>query len=195
MKKEMAGFEPKVRASAVNNLLSEDKIELLKKGNQLMYREKRVQIGVDDGGCIDDEEKMVYSIVADAGSLGIWIRDIRKKSNIAINSLNKVLKNMESRKIIKIVENVKQSKRKMYMLFDLVPDESVTGGILYANHQFDDEFVQILYQQIQSFLEQKVRIKWLRHKYSSFTFLHPENWQQNCSNDTHGPAEAGLGHS
>ena len=37
---------------------------------------------------------------------GIWIRDIRFKSNIQLTQVNKILKNLESKKLIKAVKSV-----------------------------------------------------------------------------------------
>ena len=38
--------------------------------------------------------------------IGIWIRDIRFKSNIQLTQVNKILKNLESKKLIKAVKSV-----------------------------------------------------------------------------------------
>lgn len=37
---------------------------------------------------------------------GIWIRDIRFKSNIQMTQVNKIVKNLESKKLIKAVKSV-----------------------------------------------------------------------------------------
>ena len=42
------------------------------------------------------------------------------------------------------------------MLYDLMPDESITGGAWYSDQDFESEFVQVLNQQCLKFLEQKV---------------------------------------
>ena len=48
----------------------------------------------------------------------------------------------------------------LYMLYDITPDESVTGGAWYSDQDFESEFVQILNQQCLKFLEQKVSREW-----------------------------------
>lgn len=57
----------------------------------------------------DNEEKIVYKIIEEAGNKGIWIRDIRFKSNLNMTQLNKVLKSLETKKIIKAVKSVSVS--------------------------------------------------------------------------------------
>lgn len=54
----------------------------------------------------DNEEKVVFKIIQDAGNKGIWIRDIRFKSNLNMTQLNKVLKGLETKKYIKAVKSV-----------------------------------------------------------------------------------------
>ena len=54
------------------------------------------------------------------------------------------------------------SKRKVYMLFNLQPDRSVTGGAWYSDQDFESEFVEVLNQQCYKFLQDKVRsVQWL----------------------------------
>lgn len=55
---------------------------------------------------MDNEEKVVFKIIQDAGNKGIWIRDIRFKSNLNMTQLNKVLKTLETKKYIKAVKSV-----------------------------------------------------------------------------------------
>ena len=49
------------------------------------------------------------------------------------------------------------SKKKVYMLYNLEPDRSVTGGAWYSDQDFESEFVEVLNQQCFKYLEQRVR--------------------------------------
>ncbi len=51
---------------------------------------------------------------------------------------------------------IQASKRKVYMLFNLQPDRSVTGGAWYSDQDFEAEFVEVLNQQCYKFLQDKV---------------------------------------
>ena len=44
----------------------------------------------------------------------------------------------------------------MYMLFNLEPDITVTGGAWYSDQDFESEFVEVLNQQCYKYLEQRV---------------------------------------
>lgn len=144
---------PSQRAAAINNLLCKGLIDLFNQGNVLIYKIKSSKGGGMKGG--DNEERIVFNIIEEAGNKGIWMRDIRVKSNLSANQLNKVLKTLENKKIIKAVKSVAASKKKVYMLFHLEPDSSITGGAWYCNEDFEAEFVDILHQQCLKYLKQK----------------------------------------
>lgn len=151
---EMPDLEPSQKAQVVNKLLSRGYINLFKQGGSLLYRLKDPNKGKAVMGA-DNEEKIVYSIIEDAGNKGIWIRDIRFKSNLMLTQLNKILKNLETKKLIKAVKSVAASKKKVYMLYNLEPDRTITGGAWYQDQDFEAEFVDVLNQQCFRFLDKK----------------------------------------
>ncbi|KAG8014925.1 DNA-directed RNA polymerase III subunit RPC6 [Nibea albiflora] len=138
----MPHLEPQQRAMAINKLLS-----LLTRFPFLCFSKMKGS---------DNQEKLVYQIIEDAGNKGIWSRDIRFKSNLPLTEINKILKNLESKKLIKAVKSVAASKKKVYMLYNLQPDRSVTGGAWYSDQDFESEFVEVLNQQCFKFLQSKV---------------------------------------
>ncbi|XP_036179410.1 DNA-directed RNA polymerase III subunit RPC6 isoform X6 [Myotis myotis] len=109
---EMPHIEAQQRAVAINRLLSMGQLDLLRSNTGLLYRIKDSQ----NAGPVsfflskmkgsDNQEKLVYQIIEDAGNKGIWSRDIRYKSNLPLTEINKILKNLESKKLIKAVKSV-----------------------------------------------------------------------------------------
>ncbi|XP_032881628.1 DNA-directed RNA polymerase III subunit RPC6 [Amblyraja radiata] len=154
---DMPQVEPQKRALVINRLLSTGQLDLLRGTAGLLYRIKDVQTASKMKGS-DNQEKLVYQIIEDAGNKGIWSRDIRYKSNLPLTEINKILKNMESKKLIKAVKSVAASKKKVYMLYNLQPDRSVTGGAWYSDQDFESEFVEVLNQQCFKFLQNKADV-------------------------------------
>lgn len=150
----MPRVEPRTRAQAINKLLVESKIDLFKSKEGLLYKKKVPSKAATISG--DQEEKIVFRIIEQAGNLGSWVRDIRAKSNLGQGQLTKVLKVLEGKKLIKAVKSVSATKKKVYMLYNLEPDHSVTGGAWYSDQDFETEFVEILNQQCFRFLEAKL---------------------------------------
>nr|CAH7763144.1 unnamed protein product [Callosobruchus chinensis] len=140
--------------NVINKFLKNGTFELFKTKDKLYYKYKDPSKKTANKGA-DNEEKVVYKIIEEAGNKGIWIRDIRFKSNLNMTQLNKVLKSLETKKIIKAVKSVSASKKKVYMLYDLEPDSTVTGGAWYQDQDFESEFVDVLSQQCQRYLSEK----------------------------------------
>ncbi|XP_064382241.1 DNA-directed RNA polymerase III subunit RPC6-like isoform X2 [Halichondria panicea] len=154
----LANDQPNVhtelRMKALQRLLSQGKVDLLKQGTTLMYRARSSSSQSKTKG-FEKEERLVYQIIEDSSNKGIWVRDIRIKCNLLQTQLMRILRSLESRKLIKSVKSVQASKRKVYMLYELSPDESVTGGAWYSDQDFESEFVKVLNQQCHKFLKQK----------------------------------------
>jgi len=58
---------------------------------------------------------------------------------------------------------VQASRKKVYMLYGVQPDRSVTGGSWYTDQDFDSQFVDTLIMMCHRFLEQKVHVCDLLH--------------------------------
>ena len=67
-----------------------------------------------------------------------------------------MLKTLEAKRLIKSVKSVNAAKKKVYMLLNLQPDQSVTGGAWFSDNDFESEFVEILNQQCYRFLFHKL---------------------------------------
>ena len=67
--------------------------------------------------------------------------------------LYKLLQTEETHSFMTIFQ---ASRKKVYMLFNLEPDITVTGGAWYSDQDFESEFVEVLNQQCYKYLEQKV---------------------------------------
>ena len=63
--------------------------------------------------------------------------------------------NDQTKKLIKSITSVNASKKKVYMLFELEPDRTITGGAWYSGKEFESEFVEILNEQCYRYLCEK----------------------------------------
>lgn len=53
---------------------------------------------------------------------------MRLKTSLTQAQLNKILKNLEERRLVKTFRPVENKTRKMYILYTLQPAEHLTGG-------------------------------------------------------------------
>jgi len=89
-------------------LLFQNNLELLTQGDKLIYKLKDPSKASNLKGA-DNEERIVLNIIEKSGNKGIWVRDIRNECNLMLTQLNKILKNLENKKLIKAVKSVNVS--------------------------------------------------------------------------------------
>ncbi|KAF4528968.1 hypothetical protein B566_EDAN011273 [Ephemera danica] len=142
--------------AAINELLSLSKIKVYQDGaNNMCCQLVKGELSLEG---LDTEERAVYEVIGDSGNQGIWIRDIRNKTNLMMKPLNKVLKSLETKKKIKAVKSVLAGKKKVYMLFETEPDTKVTGDLFYSDQQeFDVEFTEMMMKTTLDYLGDKFR--------------------------------------
>uniref|UniRef100_M3XQ91 DNA-directed RNA polymerase III subunit RPC6 n=1 Tax=Mustela putorius furo TaxID=9669 RepID=M3XQ91_MUSPF len=145
---EMPHIEAQQRAVAINRLLSMGQLDLLRSNTGLLYRIKDSQNAGKMKGS-DNQEKLVYQIIEDAGNKGIWSRDIRYKSNLPLTEINKILKNLESKKLIKAVKSVAVSsflfpspKCALYMFCSEYVSRSYCSSSYASSYAFEHLYVK-----------------------------------------------------
>lgn len=153
IKTMLPNLNPNDVVKIINKLIAKKTIRLFTRGNEVIYKLETEKPSTLQGA--ENEDMVVYEIIKDAGNKGIWVRDIRTKSNLNHVILNKTLKILENRKCIKSVKTVLAGKKKVYMLYDLEPDSSLTGGAWYTDQDFESEFVDVLNKQIYRYLCRK----------------------------------------
>ncbi|KAM0680372.1 DNA-directed RNA polymerase III subunit RPC6 [Glugoides intestinalis] len=97
-------------------------------------------------------EALILNLIAQGGASGLWLKDIKNKTNIPHNLVLKILKVLEDSKKIKSIKSVKNN-RKTYVMFDVKPDEDVSGGVWFSNNDVDLIFVNKLMEIIYQFVK------------------------------------------
>lgn len=60
--------------------------------------------------------------------IGVWTKDMKFKTNLQQPQITKILKELETRTLVKAIKPVNQPSKKFYMLYDLEPAREITGG-------------------------------------------------------------------
>ncbi|KAF2755216.1 RNA polymerase Rpc34 [Pseudovirgaria hyperparasitica] len=82
-------------------------------------------------------EDLVYQHIEDSSTAGLWTKTLKARANMQTNVLNKAIKSLESKKLIKLIVSVKSPTKKMYMLWHLSAAEDVAGGAFYDGGELD----------------------------------------------------------
>lgn len=104
----------------------------------------------------EEDEKIIYTYITDSKSQGCSIRDLKLLTKLPQNLISKLLKKMEEKKIIKSVKGQK-SRTKIYLVYEEIPDDDVTGGIWFTNGEVDVEFVSQTNKLIYNFVKNKTK--------------------------------------
>ncbi|KAI1797749.1 RNA polymerase Rpc34 subunit-domain-containing protein [Ganoderma leucocontextum] len=136
--------DPPARLPAINFLLGTGLWKALKdtSGN-LSYRvvtKKELEVKKDMSG----EEGMILSYIQSAGNEGIWTKHLKAKTELHQTVIDRCLKSLVQKQLIKAVKSVKYPTRKIYMLYHLDPSVEMTGGPWYTDNELDTEFIKLL---------------------------------------------------
>lgn len=103
---------------------------------------------------MDPNERVVYSHISSAEDQGMWTRTIKAKTNFHQTVINKSLKSLEGKRLVKSITSVKHPGRKIYMLAHLTPSEEVSGGPWHTDGELDIELIEQISTVILNYVEQ-----------------------------------------
>ncbi|KAL3142603.1 hypothetical protein ABBQ38_002920 [Trebouxia sp. C0009 RCD-2024] len=152
---ELPDISNSVLAAAINRLSKEKKLQMVQNAadNSITYKEVEASKSARLKGLVA-EELLVYQCIEAAGNTGLWTKDMKHKTNLQQTQVTKILKQLESRNLVKAIKPVNQPSKKFYMLFDLEPAREITGGAWYTDQDYDSEFIEVLQTQCFNFIKQ-----------------------------------------
>eukprot|EP00041_Stephanoeca_diplocostata_P009171 m.139581 g.139581 ORF g.139581 m.139581 type:complete len:336 (+) comp17633_c0_seq1:412-1419(+) len=141
--------------AAVNRLSALNKLQLFNTDSGLAF--KRVKVSTRHAEMDSYEERLVYQSIEEAGNKGIWTKHLRSQTGLEKAQFNRVIKKMEGKKLIKSVLSVAAVKRKFYLLYELEPDETLTGGAWYTGQDFDSVFIDLMSRAVLDFVKKRAQ--------------------------------------
>lgn len=93
---------------------------------------------------LDAAERTLYDLIQSKQDLGIWMRDMKRETNLPDNVVTKSLKALLAMKLIKEVVNIQRKGGKHYMAVEFEPAKELTGGAWYVEGNLDTEYIKIL---------------------------------------------------
>lgn len=132
----------------LNELLKAGELELLQVNQNVKYRTKSTFAKE-----LQDDERVVYSVIDNSGNSGIWIRDIKTKSCLHQTVLNKCIKQLELKNLIRQVKSSKHPTRKMYISFSRTYDDEASLSSWYTDNEVDVELVSEVFSLLRKLFE------------------------------------------
>ncbi|KFM28665.1 DNA-directed RNA polymerase III subunit RPC6 [Auxenochlorella protothecoides] len=142
------------RAQAINSLLRTHRLQILMAatGGGHVYKMVQKEDAIKLKG-LSTEDHLLYQCIARAGNVGIWTKDMKRRTNLSQPRINKIVKFLEEKGMIKFVKSVQNASRKMYMLSELEPAKEITGGPWYGDDgKLDASFIVEMQGAVMSFI-------------------------------------------
>ncbi|KAL7191419.1 hypothetical protein ACSBR2_023486 [Camellia fascicularis] len=89
-------------------------------------------------------ESVLLNLIKSKGDMGIWKGDMKRETNLPEPVVNKALKTLQGKALIKEVVNIKSKGRKHFMAAEFEPSKELTGGAWYVEGKLDQEFIAVL---------------------------------------------------
>lgn len=142
------------RLNAVNGLLRKSLLSAQSLGGTLQFS-ATAKAEASMMGKLDENETLVYSHIKDSRNEGIWTKQLKSRTNLHQTIINRCLKSLEQKQLVKAVKSVKYPTRKIFMLFGLTPSIELSGGPWYTDNELDTGFINELSMAILNFIRSK----------------------------------------
>lgn len=133
--------------------LVEEKLFKMVRDGQLGWMYRPLEDALKYRG-LTHEQEMVYSLIDESSTDGIWSKTIKTKTNLHDSLMRAALKALETRRLISDMKSVEHPTRKMYIKSTLRPSEKATGGAWYTDNELDEAFIDglmgVLYRYIEA---------------------------------------------
>ncbi|CAL5401287.1 unnamed protein product [Camellia sinensis] len=89
-------------------------------------------------------ESVLLNLIKSKGDMGIWKGDMKRETSLPEPVVNKAIKTLQGKALIKEVVNIKSKGRKHFMAAEFEPSKELTGGAWYVEGKLDQEFIAVL---------------------------------------------------
>lgn len=134
----------------INKLLSNQRISIYTRNDNSICYKYNSDIEQQKLSDLSFDDNMIYNIIISSGTSGIWSRDIKYKTKISQITLNKILKHLLNKQLIKYTHSIEQYNRKIYYGYDIIinNNKQQIGQSWYVNGEYDNEYVQLIEKSI-----------------------------------------------
>ena len=139
--RERVGGENPATQHALNGLMAARRLQAKKTAEgKIVWELCSAQEAQKYKGLTQDH-MMVLQEIKQREAKGIFKKELKKATGLPQAQLTRVLKLLESRKLIKAVKTITSKNMNLYVLMDVMPSREHTGGPWYTEQEFDVDFV------------------------------------------------------
>jgi DNA-directed RNA polymerase III subunit RPC6 len=131
-------------AATLNNLIQMNRIIVSERNGEttFKYRSEREAAKFRD---LTYDDFNVYEMIISTGNNGISNNEIKQKTKYNTQILNKTLKKLEKKCLVKSLKPVNsKSNKKIWLGYEVEPSQEITGGIWCSNQEFDKDLISTI---------------------------------------------------
>ncbi|KAG7448972.1 RNA polymerase III subunit Rpc34 [Guyanagaster necrorhizus] len=136
--------DTKARQTAINFLLAVGLFKPFSDGKKKIIFRAVAKAELNATKDLSGEENLVLDHIKTSHNEGIWTKHLKAKTNLHQTIIDRCLKTLIQKKLIKRVQSVQHATRKIYMLQGIEPSTVLTGGPWYTDNELDTEFIETL---------------------------------------------------
>jgi DNA-directed RNA polymerase III subunit RPC6 len=114
----------------------------------------RADFGIRYRG-LKPEHEIVYGLIDEAGSEGIWSKTIKSRTNLHDAVFRSAIKALEGKSMITDMKSVEHPTRKMYIKSSLQPSDRATGGPWFTDGELDEEFIATISKVLYGYVKKR----------------------------------------
>ncbi|KAF2493916.1 RNA polymerase Rpc34 [Lophium mytilinum] len=108
------------------------------------------------------EEREIYLAIEATGTQAIWTKSLKSRTGqISQTVLNKTLKHLQAKGLIKCISNIKFPTRKYYILAGLEASEDIVGGPWHGDGELDLDLIDAISEIVVRYVEKE---SWVEQK-------------------------------
>ncbi|KAF8452535.1 RNA polymerase Rpc34 [Boletus edulis BED1] len=132
------------RTAAINFLLGAGMFKVMTSSSGVTAFRAVMKKEMDVKKDMSGEEAMVLGHIQASGNEGIWTKHLKAKTELHQTVIDRCLKSLVQKQLVKSIKAVRHPTRKIYMLAHLEPSVELTGGPWYTDNELDTEFIKLL---------------------------------------------------
>jgi DNA-directed RNA polymerase III subunit RPC6 len=144
MIKSVDGASYELIGMTLNSLIQQNRIIVSESDGETIfkYRSEREAAKFRD---LTYEDHNIYEMIITTGNNGISSGELKQRTKYNTQILNKILKKLEKKCLVKSLKPVNSKcNKKFWLSYDIEPSQEITGGIWCSNQVFDKDLISTI---------------------------------------------------
>ena len=153
----LKNVDERAKVEALNSLQNQNRVVFFINGRGqpvYKYQSEEQALRIKD---LDQEDVLVYQTIEEGRDQGVQTSDLKAKlapQGFTTVILNKILKKLEKKGLIKKIKSLQQKNKLVWMLAEVEPSTDVTGGLI-GSDSFNLKQIEVIQERVAQYLKRQ----------------------------------------